>query len=655
MGRFFTWAVVGWLIALSAHARVHVFVGFMADEANEILVALLGEKSTVPILAIQGGESHGVFFGKPVASYSKLAPHLVTAENLQAGDDPLARISRNLAKRFNAAPFKTILQNALASGPTRTGQTGGIDTTLSLVSFGSLSTKNRDLVVVVLNPETGRQPGLVGPYLAEILQGLGDLPEAKTESGSLHLSVFATSGGISRSVRPGDVSNVAASVFVGSEVVAGADGKKEYDAVVALFSSEDEEPTVFFRHRATSREEAEQQATHAFLNYENLKSVEAEIEVVNLTDLVMRSKTKGAVSLTASFFIGPEIKQKGNLLGLANANMEDFHVLRLRHLVASARLLRLITDPAFLPERLRNRIVSWSKEPGYARSTYEEAMLWGLKGCPLSAVPESAKWRAFAGESPEELAQYLSTVRENGTGFVLDPFFAEIASEFLNELAQGTAFATGPNGTLAHSGILSARTAELLSKELSSALDEVVIKKSSDLKIMAQAILNRAASGARDEALRADLRRILDAAATLSIPRETELFTELEKRLEERGKIPDLAGMSAIRKLAFLRTSGKIRFLARESRENTEGGVFPMETWVVNTRWDGNWGRQLRYLGVSGLNLTQQDRALYRSGLLTLGREKARELALSERRRVRAIPVPAKSCSGLLNANRKQG
>ncbi len=585
----------------------------MPDEANEILTTLVSENSGTPIVAVQSGDGSGNLFGKPLTTYG-------TAN----GDGSAARVSQILAQRFQAPAFQAQIQDGLASGFARTVQNGAVNTSLDVRGFGTARAGNGDLIVVVLNPESGRQPGLVAPYLAETLRGLKDLPEASAKNGGIHLSVYATSGGVAHDIRPGQVSQVSASLLVGSEVVKDANGQKAYDAVIKFADRKGDSKTLF-RKRATNREEAEKLAGQEFLSNESPQ----------LSKWIASAKTHGDVSLTASFFVGPEIKEKGDRLGITNANMEDYHTLRLLSLVNSSSINRVVTDPSHLPDPLRKRIAEWSKEPGYTAGTYADAILWGLKGCPLNAVPESARWKALVGESTEEIAKYLATVPGKAPGFVLDPFFAEIASEFINELAAGRAFLSGPEGTLSHAGILSTRTSALLSPGNSHALDELVAKKSDALKARAQTIQSKLTAGASEAELRAEVFALLEDAAAMDVPRDTALFREVERRLAERAKGNDEAAQSAARKVEFLKKSGKLRFLSRTGTENKVGRDFPMETWVVNIRWDGNSGRQLRYIS-DGLNVTQQDRALYRSGLITLGREKAHDVAIAERKRVNA-------------------
>jgi hypothetical protein len=608
-------STVLFVAATAARADVHLFLAFMDDESNEVLRAMLEQHPDTPVVAIQAGTPNGTVFGKPHRTYSALSPHLVTTESPGTGTDLASRVASVLHGRLHSPEFTDRVRRGYVTGDARTVHGGQVDPELTVLTYGRADAGAKDIIVVAVSPEMGRQPGLVTPYLAEVAGALRTLPQAQSKKGGFHVSVIATSGGVHHKTRPGTISDVGASVFIGVEHAA----KDGFDAVVA-FEGGDGTPTIYFRKRFATRDEAEKAAAQEFLE----KGGRLSGDGMTLQQRVLQERARGKdVSITASFFIGPEIKEKGDEIKLSNANMEDYHILKIAPLADSLRILRLVTDPPHIPDSLRDRIAAWSREPHFTLSTYEDAILWGLRGSPLDRVPDSARWTALDGASPSEIEGFLAPLPGKDPSFILSPFFAEIASEFLNELRKGTAFNAGTTPFPSAKGIISHSTTELLSAEALKELDALVAAKSASLSELAKGIVEAANHDASEVELRRLIRTLLERACNLDVPKGSLLYRELAEKVT-----------TDIPKRNFLLVEGKIRFLAREPRLAEPGQPFPMETWVVNGRWDGNSGRHVRYLGKSGVNDTQQDRAFYRSGLLTLSRPTARREALAEVERV---------------------
>jgi len=150
------------------------------------------------------------------------------------------------------------------------------------------------------------------------------------------------------------------------------------------------------------------------------------------------------ISLTGSFFIGAKIKAAARKLQLGDANMEDYHVLRtlntMRYVHGAGGVKQQITrvhcDPPEIRPNFEVQFKKWATEEAtYSPERFKSAIIWGLNGCALGMITKAAHWD-FADKIPKtQRKKYVYPFPGKDHQFydkVLDPFYSEIASDFLN-------------------------------------------------------------------------------------------------------------------------------------------------------------------------------------------------------------------------------
>lgn len=157
---------------------------------------------------------------------------------------------------------------------------------------------------------------------------------------------------------------------------------------------------------------------------------------------------KGVVTLTVSYFGGDEDKDAAEKLGIEGVNMEDYHVLKvLRTAIAKGaskssdyplilkwRIDRINCDPKSIEKSVIDDFNNYIKEPYLTEKDYVAVIIWGLQGVLKGEIPDCAKWK-FAREMEIETFQKHLWPYNSGTQDVSDPFCIEIATDFINELA----------------------------------------------------------------------------------------------------------------------------------------------------------------------------------------------------------------------------
>ena len=597
----------------SSPAAVDVYAAFMNDEANEVIKAAIRTHREVIVIAV--GDVKGELAGRPLNYYASDRPTILQTRSDLGGETVEARLAHGLGKRMNPVEFSSHIESLTAGGAAaRTVLGGKANPVLSIIRFNPQA-RTRNPIVIITGIEMGRQPSLVQPYLDVVFSAIHDLSEASPKRGGMTLSVFATSGGVSERLNPGDLTSVRSSVFIGAEVIPHPTGPKTYDGVVALIS-ENHVKSIFKKNFST-REEAEKAAKEAFL----------QLKQKDISSTPLLSGT----SLTASFFVGPELKEQGQKLGLINANMEDFHILSSasRAPFRDLQISRLITDPPSIPEALRKAVGNWAKTTRYTFRHYEDAIFWGLQGSSLESVPNTARWSAFDRLSGTDLTKYLPHLMIDGKLSVLDPFLVEIASEFLNEAMNGQTLTTLIKGEKSFEGAISYSITDGLSPEQISRLNELMEVRTKKIQTQARRIKDLANQNVQPADLRREIRKLIALHADLEIPTEHPLLGELINNLESRIRLadsessPDHARVTSLsKKLEFLKLHQRIPLLRAEEEPGAETHQH-LEKWVVPFRWDGNIGRKVSYLHLSALTSAQVDRAFYRVGLLSLTRSAA--------------------------------
>jgi hypothetical protein len=175
-------------------------------------------------------------------------------------------------------------------------------------------------------------------------------------------------------------------------------------------------------------------------------------------------------SLTASFFIGTRIKALARGLNLHDANMEDYHILKILKSIhekgpkygnirlEDVRMIRVDCDPPEIKEETISSFEQWLASARYSTKKYVAAIVWGLYGVQLPAkncgpktksgrkgnkeIAELVKlldwdWASQRIEEKNEEKKLFYKYPYNHLDVILDPFCVEIATDFLKELESG--------------------------------------------------------------------------------------------------------------------------------------------------------------------------------------------------------------------------
>ncbi len=580
------------LAALPAWSSVDVYLGFMDEEVNDLLKTLIKQHPDRRVVVIERGASvasQARLFEKPLSDYRGGAPTIISTQDPVTGASLEAEIARGIKAQAEAPEYAARLRSLVMrqGAAPKTMQAGGLDPTMTIVGFNTSA--SGDPIVLIRSPEMGLQPDMVAAYLEPSLDALRRLGAASPERGGLHASVYGTGGAIAPSLKPGEISGVKGSVYVGARKVPGSE---RYLGVIAI-SDGKSDPSDFYRQEFTAREEAESAARKAFAAGKELPAISGPLKGKTLDASVrgIDPGGRGAVSLTLSFFGGEDMKEAGRALGLGNVNMEDYHVLNaLRAMVDTFNLARLNCDPHEITPATVKRMTEWGKAERYTISAYEDAAIWGLRGTPLAEMPRSAHWKALKGMPEGELQKLAMPIRTaSGELAVLDPFYAEIATNFLQDASRGEVFSSKEGGRTFYYSIVSKKITDRLTSEELKELGGIMKAKSEIIQKKAQAVLEKAKSAgtpADFEALRVPIREILLAAADMEIP-DGPL----------RAKIGDILAKdpTARGKRDYFARTGRIRLLGAANAEAT-GETTKMEVWVREGKWNKNSARTLDHI-----------------------------------------------------------
>jgi len=279
---------------------------------------------------------------------------------------------------------------------------------------------------------------------------------------------------------------------------------------------------------------------------------------------------RASVSMTTSFFGGGVDKAAGASVGIADVNMEDFWVLelaqKLRLKPNQIEVVRVNADPHEVSEDVVRRVRDWARDARLSEEAYVDAILWGRKGVPLEAMPESGHWTAFEGIEGDELRDIVI----DHQGRVVNPWYTEIAVDLVNEAAD-KAGAFREFWDVLSQGLATALQRAEVDDDVAEAVQLSLRNHLNDHweEIAKSANAVQDASG---EALRPALREFLAKAKHLDVAPGTGLAEFLDA-LEESGPAL-LAEMGATRgpgggwRLAILADdpSGQMRIWARPGK-----------------------------------------------------------------------------------------
>lgn len=597
-----------------------MLVGFMDEEVNEMLMNTLAACPQATVIAISANELPHHLFGRPLETYAGSDGCMKNMRIYDFGPTQNSEAQTVGGRLFEAlshlqrdTPAMRELERQIApDSAVRTLHHGRLEPQLTVVEFPSRMA-SQDVIVVLRNIEMGRQPGLMRGYLDSILSAV--------KSKDLSIHVFGTSGGVSPDLAPGDVAHIGSSLYVGLEIDPDPHTPTPFHGIVSWASLGMNQSVRYFDQAFATRHEAEVAAIKGFLDPRLTADLSEAIRTANAHGF--------QASLTTSFFSGPGIKARAAELGILAVQMEDSHVLEAAvRAEVPVSIRRLITDPPHIPEVIRAEVKRWTRVEIYSVHTYEEAILWGLRGSRLKDLENNpellrvARWKIFESAALAEFQDFAPRVLVAGEWVTVDPFFAEIAAEFLKEARDGHLFSTDFNGKKTFSGIINKGLYSALSQTARDELERLLNVKSEHIQSLANDLV--AAYEAQDSELdlRGRIRQILMECLAINIAQNTALHREVGLYLQTSSE-------SVARKKLFFENN-QIRLLGANGFTTAVGPeTIHMEKWIVQTRWDANAGRTARYLGAEGPSAPALDRLFYRSGLLTLTPSFARDMARS--------------------------
>lgn len=169
-------------------------------------------------------------------------------------------------------------------------------------------------------------------------------------------------------------------------------------------------------------------------------------------ELEKQIKEKGGCSAATSFFQGDVVKGAFDTFGVESANMEDDNFHRLYNEWShkghvqrrNCKMFRTICDPREVPSKFKEGVNTWLKEeggPSFTADKYLDALAWGLTGDDR-ALSQSAEWvvgknvdsKDYVGIKPSTYNE-VDEVYQQGESCMLDPFWKEIANDFLGEVS----------------------------------------------------------------------------------------------------------------------------------------------------------------------------------------------------------------------------
>jgi hypothetical protein len=473
-----------------------IYVGFMDEEVSSVLTHLVDHAvhANRPVVVIERGRPEGMLFERHARSYGTLSgrflSNVVYGGQMEGREEAFSLgLERCLNLKFNQELLGTL---EAASDPSegvkfktreivlgRPGDTGSPRPLFSVLRFvpdsSGTAPANGDPIVVIRSPEMGFQPNLVGSFLRAVFGAvLKTLGAEKKEEKKFRVSIYGAGGAIDVGDMPGTVHDIRGSVYVGSEIEPNTTPRK-FRGVVSFLGLKHGSSRQFTRYdlyqsRAYTEDKARQKAENdakaafAFLcgvpdGNETWRS-KAKLDTTK-TAAALREQFREVdgknVSLTTSFFTDTQIKSLARKLGLHDVNMEDFHMLEVLELLHSKpeefgnaeldrfKLIRVDCDPPEISPKVKELFGGWLHNTKYTRQTYLAALRWGLHGAQVDHLTDVARsprdrpfhWSLFdQKEVPSGWEELFFPLKDadGGPRHVLDPFFVEIATDFLSSV-----------------------------------------------------------------------------------------------------------------------------------------------------------------------------------------------------------------------------
>ncbi len=250
---------------------------------------------------------------------------------------------------------------------------------------------------------------------------------------------------------------------------------------------------------------------------------------------------------------------------------------------------RLVCDPFVIPMSVVNMIQDWSKHVSYTFDDYVDFMWWGALGQNRVAIPKNARWDHNFTSIPEDQSKEDITVLDPISKSVVDPFAAEIGTDFLQDLSSRA------EGALSTNPKIAAQNKAYFLELFQQSNPDVLIIEIDDSKTLNSRFLNF----------------LSELDVNLKITR-SKVFEAAQKNDEHTGK---LVLKDLLTQHLTLNTSmGKKIFLLGNPKENLIGGQSG-QVWIRTSKWPGV-NPNTMILNRANIQAAAIDRGLYKAGLL---------------------------------------
>ena len=465
-----------------------LFLGFMDEEVADILETLVsfarGEGR--PIVIIERGTPNELalrLFERSTLEYLQKDTRISFSEISMDGQGDSNRRPAWDRPGVNLAPFVSQLESPQFQTRRQRRTVGGrqvkVQGKLCMLTVSPLPVLERQPYILVRSPEMGLQPDLTRMYLRAIFKALSD-----SQYGNLEISCFGAGGAAAAGLTPGTADDVLGSFYVGFEAARELDdpappepadasdppasndeqfyGVVKFAALTKVpagllrWASDEKGQRLDFGLFRTQRryryDQAIALASRAFClmagtasggdrGDPSLEALPANL-AQHKTELrtLVRNYTRNSINLTAAVFAGDDLKTAARALQVGEVNMEDYHVVRVLNsasakysglTITASQITRVHCDPPEITGSLEHQFRTWARTVEYTRDQFKAAVQWGRDGCRLDKLPPVAHWTLADAISNPGSAVYACRKACAFQGKVRDPFFSEIASDFL--------------------------------------------------------------------------------------------------------------------------------------------------------------------------------------------------------------------------------